>query len=161
LRNLNVNFQIKLIRKFVENSEEKMESVNTAPKPRVRFSPAIEAILGDVAKTMIEKTTSEEYFYWLFFGRVGYIGSTTFLRILPWHDFYYHLFRTVLAASTIWFLCQGPLVRMVYFSVAIILASIFGMAGAMVFMVRKTREIFVEQGFGFWFYYYSRSSCTM
>ena len=138
-----------------------MERIESAPKPRIRFSPELEIILADVAKTMIEKTTSEEYFYWLFFGRVGYIGSSTFLRILPWHDLIYHLFRALLAASTIWFLCQGPLIRMIYFSVTIIMACILGMTGAIVFMFRKTREIFGEQRSGFWFYYYTRGSCSM
>jgi hypothetical protein len=33
-------------------------------------------LLGNVAKNVSSKTAAETYFYWLMFGRSGYIGST-------------------------------------------------------------------------------------
>jgi hypothetical protein len=36
----------------------------------------MEKLLGNVVKNVSAKTAAETYFYWLLFGRTGYIGST-------------------------------------------------------------------------------------
>ena len=36
----------------------------------------MEHLLGNVVKNVSAKTAAETYFYWLLFGRTGYIGST-------------------------------------------------------------------------------------
>jgi hypothetical protein len=36
----------------------------------------MENLLGNLAKNVSAKTAAETYFYWLLFGKSGYIGST-------------------------------------------------------------------------------------
>jgi hypothetical protein len=36
----------------------------------------MENLLGNVVKNVSAKTAAETYFYWLLFGKTGYIGST-------------------------------------------------------------------------------------
>jgi len=119
------------------------------------------ALLGNVVKNVSAKTAAETYFYWLLFGRTGYIGSTTFLRILPLHDIIWNCIQILIFSQMAWFFWDGPMLKIPWFCFAGIAANITLITAASIFYVNRTKELYSGRGFGYWFFYYSRLLCTL
>jgi len=118
-------------------------------------------ILGNLANKMRSDQTSETYFYWLFFGKAGYIGSKTFLRVLPCHDIFFNVFQLVVFMQMAFFFALGPMPNITFFCYLGMLCNLLLIVSSAVFLCKKEKEVVNGKGFGFWFYYMTRLLCTL
>merc|ERR1712151_1056886 len=107
-------------------------------------------LLSNTAKKLNSDNATETYFYWLCFGKAGYIGSKTFLGVLPWHDVVFNLFQMALFGQVIFFFYWGPMQKIFYFALLAIALNLIQIFAAIVFFARRGREILNGRGCVYW-----------